>query len=246
MVKKNWVKTYIDKFPKNDPCIKIDILSPDNPLERKESNDTVFCDLSEEIKITEKKYRESLIQINDLIADSNKSKLKGGPAICVIEKEDLVAEFLCKYVLQNNFLNKKFFIDSLKLLFDLSKILSDKLNLKITKHKLSKKVKSIPRCSYKFCSFRDSCSYNYEKNKSACHADHYVHNRVCADVDSLINYINIFYPNNDTFNHNKEIMKCINTIYYVIKHMKTELKNLCLYCNESQWDNYHVIKKVVK
>ena len=42
---------------------------------------------------------------------------------------------------------------------------------------------------------------------------------------------------------NKEIVKCINTNSFVIKHMYEELHNLCMYSkNKSEYDKYHVVK----
>jgi len=234
MINKSWNTNYVLQIPHSEKTIKINIISPIQNDDTLEKNDNMFFDLSEEIKITEKKYRENLNYINNLI--SQKTDFSKESSLKILEKEELVAEFLCKYVLQNNFLNKKFFIDSLQLIYEMSFILSNKLGLKVIKHKFNKKIKSISRCSYKFCCYRENCIYNYEKNKSSCNADHYVHNRICADIDSLISYVNYYYKNIETFNHNKEIMKCINTMYYVIKHMKTELKNLCLYCDQSEWE----------
>jgi hypothetical protein len=241
MVEKNWKDNYIVNIPICQNNIQIIINSPKDQ-NNIETTDSFFCDLSEEIKITEKKYRENLNYINLMI--SQKKNFNKHSSLEILENEELISEFLCKYVLQNNFLNKKFFINSLQLIYDLSFILGERLGLKVIKHKQNKKIKSISRCSYKFCCYRENCIYNYEKNKSACHADHYVHNRICADIDSLILFIEYNYKNVETFNHNKEIMKCINTIYYVIKHMKVELKNLCLYCDKSEWEQKHFIKKI--
>ena len=51
---------------------------------------------------------------------------------------------------------------------------------------------TITRCSYKFCSYQDSCTYNYNlKTKNLCYQDHYVHNMVSSDLKILLNYINV-------------------------------------------------------
>ena len=35
---------------------------------------------------------------------------------------------------------------------------------------------NLPRCSYKFCNYKDTCAYNYNKStKSQCYQDHFVH-----------------------------------------------------------------------
>ena len=64
---------------------------------------------------------------------------------------------------------------------------------------------------------------------------------VSADLKILINYINL---KNISFNAllNKEILKTINTLSFVIGHMELELKTKCLYIPESEWESCHVIK----
>ena len=104
---------------------------------------------------------------------------------------------------------------------------------------------SIPRSSYKFCHFKDSCVYNYDKDKNGCYADHYVHNLVEADLEALLEYIKNNYKEN-IINHNKEIIKCINTLCFVLKHMASELNSLCIYCEPDEYSNNHVNKIVKK
>ena len=104
---------------------------------------------------------------------------------------------------------------------------------------------NIPRCSYKFCKFKDSCSYNYNsKSKNVCYQDHYVHNMVSSDINILILYIKS-RKNFDRqyLSHNKEILKSINTLSYVISHMENELKTKCLYLDKKEWDKFHINKK---
>jgi hypothetical protein len=64
---------------------------------------------------------------------------------------------------------------------------------------------------------------------------------VSADLKILINYIN---SKNISFNAllNKEILKTINTLSFVIGHMELELRTKCLYIPESEWESCHVIK----
>ena len=49
---------------------------------------------------------------------------------------------------------------------------------------------------------------------------------------------------NQTY-HNKEIIKSINTLCYVIGHMENELKNKCFYQEKKNWNNFHVSKKII-
>ena len=101
----------------------------------------------------------------------------------------------------------------------------------------------ISRCSYKFCSYQDSCTYNYNlKTKSLCYQDHYVHNMVSADLRILLEYIKQKYEKTKLVTHNKEILKTINTLSFVIGHMETELRTKCLYIPEAEWETCHVVK----
>merc|ERR1711991_124164 len=97
------------------------------------------------------------------------------------------------------------------------RLMSQFLRLDLQQKKL-KANNSIPRSSYKFCHFKDSCVYNYDKDKNGCYADHHVHNLVEADLEALLEYIKNNYKEN-IINHNKEIIKCINTLCFVLKHM---------------------------
>jgi hypothetical protein len=101
---------------------------------------------------------------------------------------------------------------------------------------------SITRCSYKFCSYKDSCNYNYNKSKNLCYQDHYVHNMVSEDLKILIDYVEQKYGKVKVVSHNKEILKTINTLSYVINHMESELKAKCMYLPENEIENYHFIK----
>ena len=102
---------------------------------------------------------------------------------------------------------------------------------------------TISRCSYKFCSYQDSCTYNYNsKTKSLCYQDHYVHNMVSADLKILLEYIKQKYEKTKLVTHNKEILKTINTLSFVIGHMETELRTKCLYIPENEWEYCHVVK----
>ncbi len=62
---------------------------------------------------------------------------------------------------------------------------------------------------------------------------------VSADLKILINYINL---KNNFILHNKEILKTINTLSFVIGHMELELRTKCLYIPESEWETCHIIK----
>ena len=71
----------------------------------------------------------------------------------------------------------------------------------------------IMRSSYHFC------IYTYECKNQKCDKHHFVFDLLYADVSALHEYLS----KNKKYDI-KEIMKSINTIQYVIKHMLTELK----------------------
>ena len=82
--------------------------------------------------------------------------------------------------------------------------------------------------------------------KNGCYADHYVHNMVAADCEALIEYVNHNHKNKNIASHNKEIIKCINTLCFVIKHMYAELNSICLYSNPEDSDKLHQNRVIIK
>jgi hypothetical protein len=134
-------------------------------------------------------------------------------------------------------------MSALKFLFELSEILRIRIGQKEIIHDSKIINNSISRCSYKFCNYKDTCAYNYNtKNKSQCYQDHYVHRMVSADLLILIEYITTKYFNETQIIPNKEILKSINTLSFVINHMENELKSKCMYIDESEWEKFHFVK----
>ena len=163
-------------------------------------------------------------------------------AIEIIQKELEIIQLISKYSLQNNKLEFVFVISSLKYLLQLSEILRIKLKQpSITISKLNKL--GIIRCSYKFCNFKDSCVYNYSRKGNCCYQDHYVHNMVSHDISALIMYLeaNNVTGNNTMIVHNKEILKSINTLSFVITHMESELRTKCMYMEVKDWESFHYV-----
>jgi hypothetical protein len=158
----------------------------------------------------------------------------------LLEKEALIIIYINRFLLKNKLkeAEKQFFINLFVWIKNLSEYFTLKLNLIPIVH--SKRFKDeylINRCSYKFCNYKDNCEYNYTKNTKKCNLDHYVHNMVYADCDSLINYL----INNDLekVDHYNEMMKCINTLMFVINHMYNELKNKVFYINSKKSGEFH-------
>lgn len=159
---------------------------------------------------------------------------------------------------KSNFINKYYFqfsknieeniIKILNYLLQITTILKNRLNLNtIHLNYTLINVNSIPRSSYKFCSFKDNCKYNYDNNNKGCYAHHYVYNLLEYDLNSLLYYINT-YTSSNNFCNNKEIIKSLSTINYVIKHMYEELNNICIYTKLTNIESVHknCIKKKKK
>ncbi len=158
----------------------------------------------------------------------------------LLEKEALIIIYINRYLLKNKLKEseKQFFIDLFNWIKNVSEYFTDKLGLiKINHSKRFKDEYLINRCSYKFCNYKDNCEFNYDKKSKKCNSDHYVHNMVFADCDSLINYL----QNNDLekVDHHNEMMKCINTLMFVINHMYNELKNKVYYSKNKDINELH-------
>ena len=198
-----------------------------------------------ESKVTqlEIEYSNKLKDLEKLCSNMNDiTVIKQDYSLNILQKELDIIKLLTKYSLLNNNLDYNFFMKSLSILLDLS----ETLRLRLGQKEIiidNKDPNTITRCSYKFCSYKDNCTYNYNlKSKNLCYQNHYVHNMVSADLKILINYINNKYNSDMVIMHNKDILKTINTLSFVINHMESELKTKCLYLPKSEWNKCHVIK----
>jgi len=196
----------------------------------------------------ETEYIQKLNEMEKLCNNTEEiTKLCNLNSLKILQKELEVIKLLTKYSLQNNQLNYNFFTSSLKLLFCLSETLKNRLgqeNINIEKNIYNDD--NISRCSYKFCNYKDSCNYNYNKSKTLiCYQDHYVHNMVSADLKVLLDYIEQKYGEIKIVLHNKEILKTINTLSFVINHMESELKAKCMYLGENEIESFHFIKSKI-
>jgi hypothetical protein len=198
-----------------------------------------------ESKVTqlEIEYSNKLKNLEKLCNDANDILIiKQDYSLHILQMELDIIKLLTKYSLLNNNLDYNFFMKSLGILLDLS----ETLRLRLGQKEIivdNKDPNIITRCSYKFCSYKDNCTYNYNlKSKNLCYQNHYVHNMVSADLKILINYINNKYNSTMVITHNKDILKTINTLSFVINHMESELKTKCLYLPKSEWNKCHVIK----
>lgn len=116
-----------------------------------------------------------------------------------------------------------------------SQILSNRLHLTIIHHRNTTPTHQnspIPRSSYKFCNYNYECDFNYNFKKfTGCYAQHFVHNMIFADIESLKNYMEFHKVLEEK--SLGEVRKSINTISFVFNHMHDELKNAkSFYCLE--------------
>lgn len=185
---------------------------------------------------------KQLITLCDNVEEQN--KIKEDYSLNILQKELDIIKLLTKYSLLNNVLNYNFIVKTLNILLDFSETLRVRLGQK--QINTDKDIGSIiTRSSYKFCSYKDNCTYNYNfKDKNMCYQNHYVHNMVSTDLKILIKYIVTKYNPEINISHNKDILKTINTLSFVINHMESELKTKCLYLPSNEWDKYHVIKNL--
>jgi hypothetical protein len=235
----NWYESYSLHLDIKDKKITEHINKLANTNKDDEKN------VENKIKKIEEDYLEKLNDLKKLCNNSDTiEELKSKSSLVILQREVDIIKLITKYTLQNKELDYNFFSDCLNVLLNLSETLRVRLGQKEIVHDKTNVVNMpneniITRCSYKFCSYQDSCTYNYNlKTKNLCYQDHYVHNMVSADLKILLNYIKL----KTTIHHNKEILKTINTLSFVIGHMELELRTKCLYLPENEWEQCHVVK----
>lgn len=231
----NWLLSYTVTHPRlNDFISRLSKKSEEKNIEFKVSQ-------------LENEYQTKLKETEDLCNNPEEiTKIYNQNSLYILQKELDIIRLLTKYTLQNKNIDYNFFISCLNILLSLSEVLRTRLGQKEIIHDKQKQNKyndnSIYRCSYKFCSYKDTCKYNYDlKTKNLCYQDHYVHHMVSADLKILLEYIKT-KSNDATFLHNKEVLKTINTLSFVIGHMESELKTKCIYLEEKDWNSCHYIK----
>lgn len=197
-----------------------------------------------QVKIVEQEseYLKKLDKIKLLIEnDININDIYNLTVLEILQKELEIIKLISKYSLQNNNVDKIFLINTLNIILKLSTHLQHKIKQKDIINVKQFKV-GLVRCSYKFCSFKENCVYNYQKKNNNCYQDHFVHNMVSHDIKILIDYIEQSYDTETVIKPNKEILKSLNTLSFVINHMEQELKAKCIYLDKSEWDKFHIYK----
>jgi hypothetical protein len=235
----NWYNNYASSYNCNININNyLDILT-------KNINNQDNNNIENKIHQIEIEYQTKLNELNNLFNNTDLiENIKNKNSLEIIQKELDIIKLLTKYCLQNKKIDYLFFMNCLNIILEFSEILRNRLEQKKINNILDVRDNDkIQRCSYKFCSYQDNCVYNYNlKIKKLCYQDHYVHNMVSSDIINVINYINNKYKDVNIILHNKEILKTINTLSFVIGHMEQELRTKCLYLPESEWENNHIVK----
>lgn len=204
--------------------------------------------INSKIEVQEKNYFDKIQELKDYNIEEINKDLENTTSLEIIQKELEIIKLISKYSLQNNKIELNFIKKILNILLELSNILRLRINQNKITIEDTKNTNILSRCSYKFCNFKENCSYNYstkKKKNNFCYQDHYVHNMVCYDISVLINYLENNFENEDFIKPNKDILKSINTLSFVINHMENELRAKCIYLETSEWDknHYNNIKK---
>ena len=142
-----------EHFDKNNN-IKYDLTDYDSDHEINKDND---CE-KDKIDILDSNFsidnEKILIKIDEIINNTDFNKYN---SIEILKMQDIIISYLNKYVVQNNILDKIFFVKLLSWLENSSNELANKIKLKRISHAfVNTKIPSIPRSSYKFCNFKDS------------------------------------------------------------------------------------------
>ena len=221
-----------------DKYINKNVYNIDTELKELVDNTKYIDTIDEKINNIENDYNQMINEINRLNIGFYSTNYKNINSLRILQKELSIIKLLSRYSLQENNLDSSFLIKCLKLLLELSEILRTRLKQK--EIKINKT--NLHRSSYKFCNYKDKCTYNYNKKKNYCYQDHYVHNMVSYDIKVLLQFI----ENNNISLNNKEILKSINTISFVVNHMENELNAKCMYLDESEWEIYHTVNNYKK
>lgn len=158
--------------------------------------------------------KEELIETSDQIINLDVNSLED---LKILEYQNILMTDILK---TKNVLDKLTYLEWIR---DGAKKLSDKLKLKMYDHK----KEGLTRSSYKFCDYNYQCKFNYNlKKHTGCLFQHFVHNMVCADINSLLKFLNIGKIND---NDRGDIVKTLKTLSFVLSHMHDELNNVFLF-----------------
>ncbi len=186
-------------------------------------------DVKEPKEITEDKNKSKNLSLNDIINLDYKNI--SFPKL--VDYQTTIAKYLKNHLKQTIDTNTNIELDSyiakIEWLLNTSKYSADLLKQNDISSEANSDNKNnsknlIPRSSYKFCKYNHECKYiiKCQKNNADCFEQHFVFNYVFFDIKCVLNYIK---SNQHNLNLG-EILKCLNTIYYVFNHMNDELQTL--------------------
>ena len=191
------------------------------------------------LKMKELQFLKELEELKKMtINEFNLECYKPKNSLQLLEEQKNIILTLNRYCLKLNKIDFDFIINTLNYLLKISLILKGRLNQKDV---VLVAKDNIQRCSYKFCKFKENCTYNYSHKKNVCYQDHYVHNMVICDLNQIINFI-LKNKDSDKLQLN-DFSKSINTISFVINHMYKELNSRCLYIKlDKEIEREHISK----
>lgn len=191
------------------------------------------------LKLKEVEFQKKLSNLKKMsLIEFDYNSYNSKNSLSLLESQKDIIVTLNKYCLKLHQIDFDFIINTLNYLLQISLILKKRLKQKdivlVAKD-------NIQRCSYKFCKFKENCTYNYSHKKNVCYQDHYVHNMVICDLKQIISFIQK-NKNNKSLQLN-DFSKSINTISFVINHMFKELNSRCLYVkSDIEIEKEHISK----
>lgn len=195
--------------------------------------------IENKIKLAQSKAVESLENIEYNVNNILELEYTNLNILELITRQLNVSSYLVKLFksLTSENIKWELFNKYLVYLLQTSSYVVSKTNLDIKIFKLD----TIYRSSYKFCNKADTCELLYghlinNKKRNYCHCDHYVHNKLISDLNSLITFFN----NNPDFIINNNLRTCLDTTFFVINHMFQELNSFNLYYSKDA--NFNINK----
>ena len=201
------INNIMENISWTDNFFNYDSIKMTNDINALITNNKFVNNIDVKIEEMEIDYIKKMNEIKNTYEKEDINNLyKNKNSLEILQKEVEIVKLISKYSLQNNKLEFIFIITSLKYLYQLSEILRNRLKQSTINFNKPNKHLNIIRCSYKFCNYKEECTYNYGRKGNGCYQDHYVHNMVSHDVLSLISYIESNFENNSQILHNKEIL----------------------------------------
>ncbi len=233
---------YVDSNPwedllKSNTSAQEKLLSSTNSLNNISSSKSKIS-LKSSIKLNKEINNEDnrVVTINEIV-NLKFDELKVAK---ILEYQYVITKHL-KNNLKNLADSKEDLIKKLLWLLESTKYLQEKFDLSVIESNKNIELNVIPRSSYKFCKHNYKCKYIFKDKciTELCYEQHIVYNYLYNDIKFLHMYI---VNKTDDYDLN-EIQKCINTVYFVINHIKEELENIKS-INNCNLDTLKCLKKV--